>query len=187
MAYTTAQINRIGNLLVYITSELGPTPKTKLLKLIYIIEEEYVKKTGVTFTELSYTFLPLGPVSTFVNNQIDKKREPMARFVKVEKTASATLIKPATLFSEDEFSPFDLEIVDDVLATFGKKTASQLIDYTHRENGLWKKIKDQYDGNPPAKTHFNLLVLLNDINVSDELRNVANEEKAFVNYITDEA
>jgi hypothetical protein len=84
MAYNKSQIDRIGNLLVYITSKLGAIPKTKLLKLIYIIEEESIKKGGTQFTDLSYTYLPMGPVSTFVNTQINKRREPLFNFINIQ-------------------------------------------------------------------------------------------------------
>ena len=185
MAYSKAQIDRIGNLLVYITSKLGPTSKTKLLKLIYIIEEESVKQAGVPFTDLKYTYFPLGPVSTFVTKQIEKRREEITRFVSIEKSNNCIWVAPAVEFDSDEFSDFDLELIDGVLAKFGSASANALIEYTHREGGLWKQIDDEYGGAMPPnnKRDIDLLKLLDQEEIGDDLRQVAKEEKAFLAYL----
>ena len=185
MAYTKAQINKIGNLLVYITSKLGSTPKMKLLKLVYVIEEEYVKKAGVKLTELSFTHLPMGPVSTFIDNQIKKKRDPLMQFISVRQQDSSTIIDPVVSFNDDEFSEFDLKIIDDVIKRFGSATGGQLSEYTHREGSLWKKINDQYEGSPPAQTHIDFEQLLDDESIDSGLRQAAKEGKAFIDYLFD--
>ncbi len=183
--YSKAQIDRIGNLLVYITNKLGPTHKTKLLKLIYILEEEAVKQSGVPFTDLSYTHLPKGPVATFVNTQIDKKRQELAQYINLTQEPESTLVSPAKEFNDDEFSEFDLQLIDEVLNRFGDCNGRELIEYTHRDGSLWKKLDDKYNGKPPkVERDFNLLALLDDEDVSEELRSIAKEEKAFIDYLT---
>jgi uncharacterized phage-associated protein len=184
MAYNKSQIDRIGNLLVYITSKLGAIPKTKLLKLIYIIEEESIKKGGTQFTDLSYTYLPMGPVSTFVNTQIVKKREPLCNFINVEMKGKAAIISPKSSFNDDEFSDFDIQLMDEVLHKFGSWKAKDLIDYTHREGSPWKKIDNDYQQNPPAdKRTLDMSILLNQKGVDSRLKNIAEEENAFIHYL----
>ena len=186
MAYSKAQIDRIGNLLVYITSKLGPTPKTKLLKLIYIIEEESVKLSGMPFTALTYTYFPLGPVSTFVNTQIDKKRETIKQYITITGTSNSMVISPNAEFNGDEFSDFDLQLVDNVLAKFGSSNSDKLIDYTHRDGSLWKQLHDEHNGEipPSGKRDFDLLKLLDEEEMDQEIRFISKEEKAFINYLT---
>jgi uncharacterized phage-associated protein len=184
MAYSKSQIDRIGNLLVYITNKLGAIPKTKLLKLIYIIEEEAIKKGGSQFTDLNYLYLPMGPVSTFVNTQIDKKREALAKFINIEKQSNSTLISAKVVFNDDEFSNFDIQLIDSVLVTFGKMNTKELIDYTHRNGSPWKKLHDQYNGTPPSdKRTLNLLSLLENEDVDVKLREIAIENNAFLTYL----
>lgn len=185
MAYSKSQIDRIGNLLVYITDKLGGnTPKTKLLKLIYIIEEEAIKKGGSQFTELNYLYLPMGPVSTFVNTQIDKKREPITDFIEINKQGNSILINPKKAFDDSEFSDFDIQLIDEVLSIFGKMNGKELIEYTHREGSPWKKLNDQFQGSPPSdKRTLNLLTLLDDENVNPNLRQIAKEESSFLTYL----
>ncbi|ADB42945.1 Panacea domain-containing protein [Spirosoma linguale] len=185
MAYSQAQIDKIGNLMVYITDRLGATSKTKLLKLVYIIEEEYIKQAGVPLTPLSFTHLPKGPVSTFINNQINKNREPLNRYVRIDKVNDQCWIRPIVDFSDDEFSEFDLQVINEVLERFGRYNADALIDYTHREGSIWKQMQDEFGGPPPAKQNtLNLFRLLDSEDVDPDLRESANEYKAFVNYLS---
>lgn len=184
MAYNKSQIDRIGNLLVYITSKLGAIPKTKLLKLIYIVEEESIKKGGTQFTDLSYTYLPMGPVSTFVNTQISKKRKELLDFIDIQEKGKTTLISSRIAFSDNEFSKFDIELMDDVLTKFGNWKIPDLIEYTHREGSPWKKIHDEFEQAPPAnKRTLNMFVLLNQQDVNTHLKDIANEENAFMTYL----
>jgi uncharacterized phage-associated protein len=185
MTYSSAQIDKIGNLLVYITDKLGATSKTKLLKLVYIIEEEYIKKAGVSLTPLSFTHLPMGPVSTFINKQISKNRAPLNQYINVEPVGNQCWVKPKIQFTDDEFSEFDIEIIDDVLDKFGHLNAVDLSNYTHREGSIWKKMQDQFKGPPPAgQNTFDMSQLLEDEDVNPMLRDSALEHKSFVNYIT---
>ena len=185
MAYSKSQIDRIGNLLIYVTDKLGGnTPKTKLLKLIYIIEEESLKKGGCQFTELNYLYLPMGPVSTFVNTQIDKEREPLIDFIDVKKYRNSILISPKKAFDDSEFSDFDIQVIDDVLSIYGKMNGKELIEYTHREGSPWKKLNDQYQGSPPTdKRTLDLSILLEDGNINPNLRKIAKEESSFLTYL----
>lgn len=187
MAYSSTQIDKIGNLLIYITDKLGATSKTKLLKLVYLVEEEYIKKAGVPLTPLSFTHLPMGPVSTFINNQINKNRAPLNQYVDVEPVGSQRWIKPKIQFSDEEFSEFDLEIINEVLNKFGHLNAVDLSDYTHREGSIWKKMQDRFEGRPPAgQNTFDMSLLLEDDDVDPALRVSSLEQKAFVNYLTGE-
>ena len=54
---------KIGNLLIYIASNIKPLYHTQLLKLIYLIDEEAVKEDGVPITWLDYKVWKFGPVA----------------------------------------------------------------------------------------------------------------------------
>lgn len=185
MAYSSEQLDKIGNLLIYITSKLGVTSKTKLLKLVYVVEEEYIKQAGIPLTPLSFTHLPMGPVSTFINKQITKNKAPLNQYINVNAISNQCWIKPKVKFSDDEFSEFDLQLIDDVLARFGHMSASELSEYTHRDGSLWKKMQDQFDGPPPATQNtFDMFRLLDDEDVNPMLRDSSLERRKFVDYLT---
>jgi hypothetical protein len=152
--------------------------------LIYIIEEEAIKKGGSQFTELNYLYLPMGPVSTFVNTQIDKKRQPIINFIDIKKQNNSILISPKKAFDDSEFSDFDIELIENVLCVYGKMNGKELIEYTHREGSPWKKLNDKYQGSPPSdKRTLDLLTLLDDENVNPNLRKIAKEENSFLTYL----
>lgn len=185
MAYSKSQIDRIGNMLVYVTSKLGSLPKTKLLKLIYILEEQSVLKTGEPFTDLKYQYWTQGPVATFINTQITKERNPITDFVFIEKQPQTTKIKAKINFNDSEFSPFDIELMDLVIQNFGSKSTQELIDYTHREDGLWANKNNEHAGQP-KKEHMelNLMQILDNLDHNLDLKIAAKEATCFKDYLT---
>ena len=48
-------------------------------------------------------------------------------------------IIPKDKYSLDEFSSFDIELIDKIIDRFGSYTANQLINILHEENTLWHK------------------------------------------------
>jgi uncharacterized phage-associated protein len=180
MAYTTAQINRIGNTLVFFTEKLGKIAKTKILKLLYILEEESVKKGGSPFSELTYTYLPKGPVATFIKNQIDKKREPVINFVDIQEIGKGIFISAKKPFDNDEFSDFDIELMNYVVENFGKKDVEELINYTHRDHSPWKNLENKFNGKVPSSERtLDLMDVLNSESTSSETRKFLKAEQAF--------
>ena len=53
-------------------------------------------------------------------------------------------ISPKKSFNDDEFSDNDIDLLNKVIAEFGKKNAKSLVSYTHRPDSLWtKKAKEK--------------------------------------------
>ena len=48
------QLSKIGNALIYLSSNINRLPKTKALKLIYILDELSIKQSGIPFFNLQY-------------------------------------------------------------------------------------------------------------------------------------
>lgn len=185
MAYSKSQIDRIGNMLVYVTSKLGSLPKTKLLKLIYILEEQSVLKTGEPFTDLKYQYWTQRPVATFINTQITKERNPITDFVFIEKQHQTTKIKAKINFNDSEFSPFDIELMDLVIQKFGSKSTQELIDYTHKEGGLWANKNNEHAGQPKKEhTELNLMQILDNFDHNSDLKISAHQSAYFKDYLT---
>lgn len=70
---------------------------------------------------------------------IDLSKTPVILdgYVEKEVVDDKTYIKATTTFSDDEFSDNDITVMDDILRRYGKKTAKQLVELTHRKDGLW--------------------------------------------------
>nr|WP_295929627.1 Panacea domain-containing protein [uncultured Dyadobacter sp.] len=140
--YSDSEIDKLGNAVIYLADQIQPLSKTKLLKLIYLIEEYSVRTYGLPFFNLNFSVWKLGPVSrdVFVDLSSD---EPvlLARYIsKSVDTEGATYIHAQRPFADDEFSDNEIELLEHIAETFQSTTAAELIDLTHRKHSLWHII-----------------------------------------------
>jgi uncharacterized phage-associated protein len=134
--------NLIGNLMVLLATNCKPLYHTKLLKLLYLIDEEATKKTGVPITWLSYNVWQLGPVSEDVYFSKIEGFNKFNEFVVFECIANEKyIVKPVSKFDDSEFSELDLQIINEVIKKYGSLTAKQLVDILHSDDSLWAKTK----------------------------------------------
>jgi len=138
--YSRSDIEKIGNAIIYFAERIPDLSKTKLLKLLYLLEESFVKKYQLPFLNLEFEVWQAGPVSRDIF--IDLSDEPLLLkdFISVEKKDDATFIRPVAGFSDDEFSDNEMEMLDLVVEHFGSKTASDLVKRTHQKNSNWYNI-----------------------------------------------
>lgn len=133
--YNKSQITKIGNTIIYLVSKLENKSKTKLLKLLYILDEISIIKSGIPFLNLKYKVWKFGPVSEELF--IDFSTSPTLLKEFISRDSENGEITPLKSFDDSEFSDFDMILLDEVIANFGNKTAQELIDYTHRPNAPW--------------------------------------------------
>ncbi|HEV2478704.1 MAG TPA: Panacea domain-containing protein [Puia sp.] len=125
---------------------------TKALKLLYLIDETSFMRTGVSVTWLDYKIWEMGPVAEELYNELRydqsllQNGEPinLERFIQTEKLEGPgghpqITIRPNGHYSLDEFSPYEMELIDNVVDRFGTYTAKQLINLLHEKNTLWHK------------------------------------------------
>lgn len=139
IVFTNQQINKLGNTVVYLSKGVSDFNKTKILKLLFILEEVSVKKFGHPFFGFDFQLWKLGPVLKDVyidltedNISLLKNYIKRAEFNKAE-------FEPISEFNDDEFSDNDIYLMDKVIEFARHKTAKDLIEYTHNENSLWRK------------------------------------------------
>lgn len=133
--YTDAQLNKIGNTAIYLSEKIGKLSKTKFLKLIYILDEISVSSTGVPFFNLKYKVWKFGPVAEPIFIDLSSEMSLLTPYI----SNKDGCISPKKKFNDDEFSDNDIDLLEKVITMFGKKSAKELVDYTHRENSLWRK------------------------------------------------
>jgi uncharacterized phage-associated protein len=135
----TSNKELIGNLVIYIANKCKPLYQTKLLKLLYLIDEEAVREKGTPITWLEYNVWKFGPVSKDIYfSKIENANSFDSYFTYVQSNKSFRIV-PKKQFSVLEFSSKDIEIIDKVLDLHGKKSADQLIALTHGKDTLWRK------------------------------------------------
>ncbi len=142
--FSEVQLNKIGNCVVYLSSKISHLSKTKLLKLLYILDELSIKKSGIPFLNLKYKVWKFGPVSEELFIDLSSEIKILERFIQKKHEDNVNYITPIADFNDDEFSDNDIELMDYVIEKFGGKTSNELIGYTHRKNSPWyKTAKDK--------------------------------------------
>lgn len=140
-----AKIAKVGNLLHYISAKCKVLYLTKALKLLYIIDETSIGETGSPVTWLEYKVWKMGPVSLDVYNDIRYQRElfnDKVRFTDVKKsnwTHPGVLISPVGEFEDDEFSDYEISLIDRIINKHKKDNSDALIRFLHEEESLWSQ------------------------------------------------
>jgi uncharacterized phage-associated protein len=114
--------------------------KTKLLKLLYLIEESSAVKYHTPFFGIRFEVWQAGPVAKDVFLDLSEKAVLLKDFVEtVQAKNGGTYVKPVSGFNDDEFSDHDIDVLDSIVHSYGKKTAEELVKLTHKESSLWYK------------------------------------------------
>lgn len=128
--------NKIGNLIALLASRLKPLYHTKLIKLLYLIDEEAVKDDGIPITWLDYQAWQYGPVAPetfFIQNETHLFDNYIEKIV----NSKSTILKSKVEFDDSDFSDYDLEIIERVINKYGHLTAQELVELTHKKGSLW--------------------------------------------------
>lgn len=130
---------KIGNAMIYIAKHTNMLSKTKLIKLLYIMEEKMVELHHTPFLAIPYEIWHLGPVQKDLFADLSDQLFLMRNYLEPYNIDSNKFFKARKEFSDDEFSQQEMTIMDEVLAEFGSHSAAQLVSYLHREDSLWYK------------------------------------------------
>jgi uncharacterized phage-associated protein len=181
--HTKDEINKIGNTIVYLAQNIPQLSKTKLLKLLYLLDETSIKEFAIPFLNLEYYVWQAGPVATEIFGEISQDFETSIldqflrlRFQEINQRF-AVFIEPKRDFDDSEFSDNDITILEKFCQKFKNTTAEQLVEITHRKNTLWYQIALKnnllHDFEMKRKTTSNYKIDLS------ELLNDMPEKKAF--------
>lgn len=134
---TQADRNKIGNAVIYIAQYCCNLSKTKLLKLLYLMEDYSVKRFQTPFLGLPFETWQAGPVVKDIFIDLSETPVLLDGFVEKIVVDGKTYINPVAAFSDDEFSDNDMTVMDDILRKYGRMSAIQLVKMTHNKDGLW--------------------------------------------------
>lgn len=145
---------KIANTLIYLRSKLPNLYLTKALKLLYILDETSTKEIGVPFTWLEYKAWEKGPVPVKLYEELQEKlplnlgNEVLSKYISVSKNPSPEgynsdfiySIEALEKFDDDEFSEYEIELMDRVIDLYGNMTASEIIKILHANGSLWHNV-----------------------------------------------
>ncbi len=135
--YTKDEIAKIGNAIIYLADKIRPLPKTKLLKLLYLLEEASVKKWGCPFLNLRFDVWRLGPVSKDIFVELSSEPVLLSDYIDCVEDGDSRVIVPKRPFSDDEFSDNEIELLHLAVQKYGHLTGKKLIQLTHNKHSLW--------------------------------------------------
>ena len=136
----------VGNLIILLAKKCAPLYHTKLIKLLYLIDEEAIRERGIPITWLYYKGWQYGPVDPavfYIRNFSEYISSETT--TSIDGNAATTIISPKKEFDDDEFSEYDLEIIEKTLVKYQNKTANELVNITHKVGSPWDLTKKEND------------------------------------------
>ena len=138
--YTKDEIAKIGNTIVFLSLRVPDLSKTKLLKLLYILEESFVKQYYIPFLGLEFEVWQAGPVARDIFIDLSDNPVLLEEYIVIEKDSDSTYIKAIKDFSDDEFSDNEIEMMEDLSSKLAQRSARDLVNFTHRKGSNWYQI-----------------------------------------------
>lgn len=136
--YTREELAKLGNTLIFMTERLGALSKTKLLKLVYLLQEASVRQHGLPFFAMPFMVWKFGPVAEDLFVDLSEEQPVLlAGYVECETRDCMTLVKARRAFQDDEFSDNEMALLETVTQTYRTFSAEQLVAHTHRNGSLW--------------------------------------------------
>lgn len=138
------QVNKelVGNIIILLAEKCAPLYHTKLIKMLYLIDEKAIKDSGVPITWLDYKVWQYGPVDPAIFHIKDNFGEYVSAIVNSEYNGVyTTIIKPLRKFDDGELSDYDLDIINEVIEECKDKKACELVHITHKPGSPWDIAK----------------------------------------------
>ena len=140
---TAGQIDKVGNAMIYLSEKMPGISKTKMLKLLYLLDEFSIRKSGIPFFNLQYKVWKLGPVAEEIFVELSDKPFRFGKYVEIKNTENGIAIYPKSNFCDDEFSDNDIDLLEEFSNRFLMITGNQLVEYTHRPNTPWRSTAEE--------------------------------------------
>lgn len=139
IAFTKDQIDKIGNTIVFLSKEMADLSKTKILKILFILEEASIKKYGYPFFGIDFQIWKLGPVVKDIFIDLSEESPCLLSAYIARDENSPSIFQSCKGFNDDEFSDNDMELLQIVSSFVKDKNAATLVQITHGQNSLWRK------------------------------------------------
>jgi len=139
IAFTKDQIDKIGNTIIFLSKKVDDLNKTKILKLLFLLEEASIKKYGYPFFGIDFQIWKLGPVVKDIYIDLtEDSPELLSDYIKRDENNPSVFIGKVE-FNDDEFSDNDIQLLE-LISDFAKdKSAKDLVKHTHSRDSLWRK------------------------------------------------
>jgi uncharacterized phage-associated protein len=142
--FTKDQINKIGNSVIYLSQHISDLSKTKILKLLFLLEEASIKKYGHPFYGIDFQLWVRGPVVKDIFIDLSDETPVLLRDFIERDPADTNKFKSKGVFCDDQFSDNDVNLMDLIIDFARSKNAKYLVNHTHDSSSLWRKSAIKY-------------------------------------------
>jgi uncharacterized phage-associated protein len=135
---------KLLNAVIFFAAHTQGCGKTKLFKLLYLLDFEHFKATGRSVTGLDYYAWELGPVPVRLNGELDEPSGDLFEAITIQPEQVVNFqrltVVPKRSFDPSHFSSRELRLLEQIAASYSLANATDMIDVTHAENGAWDKV-----------------------------------------------
>lgn len=180
---------KLINAIIFFAENTRNCSKTKLFKLLFLLDFEHYKATGRSVTGYEYFALPRGPVPLVVHEEFDIDSPPADLEQAVDIIPEEYyghkrfLVKPKQPFDSEIFSRRELKLLNQLAEEYRFENATDMVDVTHAENSAWDKIWNNGKG---AWNKIPYEISLGDGSYADGIMAIASERSAFISHFTSE-
>lgn len=135
--YSKEKLEKLANTIIYFAEHIPDLSKTKLIKLLYLLEECYVKKYHLPMLDIDFEVWQAGPVNRETFIELSDDPFMLKGYIERVYKEDSTLIKPIKSFSDNEFSDNEIAMLDFITTEFGNKTAGELVQLSHKKSSPW--------------------------------------------------
>ena len=142
---------KLINAAIYFADNTQHCGKIKLIKLLYLLDFEHYRQTGVSVTGLEYRAMKMGPVPMALFEEWDALEPDFAEAVDIvpEQVINYVreTVRPKRDFDDSHFSRRELRLLGQLAERFRQDYSQPMINVTHAERGPWDAIWDNGRGN----------------------------------------
>ncbi len=142
-------VNKINDILGFFSDNVSDLTVTKIMKLFYYVDFVSFAEKNTSVTNDVYYKLPYGPIPSFIKNEINTltfktmlgaeagdlqiSKNFGVEQKKIGKYDAYVVKNNGKKSSLENLSGYEVELIKRILNKFGKKTAKELTDRTHKE------------------------------------------------------
>ena len=136
---------KLINAVLYFAKNTQKCGKTKLMKLLYLLDFQHFKKTGKPVTDLEYFAWKRGPVPKAFYEEISSSpKHDLKSLVKIIDTGDFQKISPqkGKKLDMDFFSPREKKLLEEIALVYKYVNAEEISEISHLPNQPWDKTKN---------------------------------------------
>ncbi|MCC7430252.1 SocA family protein [bacterium] len=170
---------KLLNAMVFFVNNTECCKKTKLFKLLYLLDIRHYTEIGKSVTGLKYQAWKFGPCSKELFDEVtktaNKKEETELNhyfnffFIPREDGVDELLFDSKKEFDDSHFSRRELRILKEISEEFKSVNANEIVEKTHEQDSPWYKVWE-IDKNPNGEIPLDFYLKKDNPELMEEIK-----------------